>query len=70
MSNLLKYTIEHYRKEGVSTETFEKFFKDVHLPTALQLMTKYGFVKYSVVGPSHEVKRVRGREFQADNRRV
>jgi hypothetical protein len=49
MSKLIKYTVEHYRKEGVSEEAFEKFFSEVHLATTLPLMKKYGFVKYTVV---------------------
>ncbi|KIW00115.1 uncharacterized protein PV09_08297 [Verruconis gallopava] len=47
-SNLIKYRVEHFRKEGVSAEDFEKFFTEVHLAAALPLMRKYGFVKYAV----------------------
>lgn len=61
MSQLITYTVEHYRKEGVTPEAFEKFFQEVHLATTLPMMKKYGFVKYSVVRTASDVSRVRWR---------
>ncbi|KAI0178958.1 hypothetical protein GGR52DRAFT_569863 [Hypoxylon sp. FL1284] len=45
---LIKYTIEHYRKDGVSEEALQKWFREWHIPRALPLMNKYGITKYSV----------------------
>ncbi|KAH9992258.1 hypothetical protein F4779DRAFT_609322 [Xylariaceae sp. FL0662B] len=44
---LIKYTVEHYLKEGVSEEAFNKWFHEVHLHWALPLMKKHGVVHYA-----------------------
>ncbi|KAI6085820.1 hypothetical protein F4821DRAFT_239661 [Hypoxylon rubiginosum] len=44
----IKYTIEHYRKDGVSDEKLLSWFNGTHIPLALPLMDKYGITKYSV----------------------
>lgn len=49
MSKVIKYSVDHYRKEGVSEEAFEKFFQEQHLANALPLFKKYGIIKYCVV---------------------
>lgn len=48
----IKYTIEHYRKDGVSDEKLLSWFNGTHIPLALPLMDKYGITKYSVVSRS------------------
>lgn len=49
MTTLVKYTVSHFRKEGVTEAEFEKFFMETHVPTAVALFKKYGVVKYAVV---------------------
>ncbi|KAI0384268.1 hypothetical protein F5Y04DRAFT_249403 [Hypomontagnella monticulosa] len=44
----IKYSVEHYRKPGVSDEAFMKWFQAQHLPNALPLMKKHGITKYAV----------------------
>ena len=51
MTKLIKYTVEHFRAEGISEQEFEKFLMEVHIPTAIALFKKYGIVKYSIVRP-------------------
>ncbi|XXH05459.1 hypothetical protein Hte_011886 [Hypoxylon texense] len=46
---LIKYTIEHYRKDGVSEEALLRWFREWHIPRAVPLMNKYGITKYSVL---------------------
>ena len=46
---LMKYSMEHYRKEGVSEEAFMDWFFNVLLPKALPVMKKHNIVKYVVV---------------------
>ncbi|KAI1414070.1 hypothetical protein F5Y13DRAFT_159665 [Hypoxylon sp. FL1857] len=45
---IIKYTLEHYRKEGVSEEAFSKWFQEVHIPAGVPLMKKHGITKYAV----------------------
>lgn len=45
----LKYTVEHYRKEGVSEQAFLDWFYSVHIPQGVPLMKKHGVVGYAVV---------------------
>ncbi|KAI1387157.1 uncharacterized protein F4822DRAFT_405627 [Hypoxylon trugodes] len=44
---VFKYTLEHYRKEGVSEEAFVKWFREEHLPYGVPLMKKHGITKYA-----------------------
>lgn len=46
---IIKYTVEHYRKEGISEEAFEKWIKEYHIPRSVPLMKKHGIIKYAVV---------------------
>lgn len=48
----IKYSLEHYRKSGVSEEAFMKWFQEHHLTHAVPLMKKYGITKYAVVSYS------------------
>ncbi|KAI2622482.1 hypothetical protein GGR54DRAFT_598685 [Hypoxylon sp. NC1633] len=43
----IKYTVDHYRKEGVSEEALLKWFHEVHIPNAVPLMKKHGITKYA-----------------------
>ncbi|KAI1459959.1 hypothetical protein F4805DRAFT_472536 [Annulohypoxylon moriforme] len=45
---LIKYTAEHHRKEGVSPEAFLKWFQEEHLPNGLPILKKYGITRYAV----------------------
>ncbi|OTB05699.1 hypothetical protein M426DRAFT_260170 [Hypoxylon sp. CI-4A] len=45
---LIKYTLEHYRKEGVSEEGFLKWFQEVHIPHGVPVLKKHGITKYAV----------------------
>ncbi len=49
MAKLIKFTVDHFFREGVTEAEFEKFFMETHVPTALPLFKKYGIVKYTVV---------------------
>ncbi|KAL9622768.1 MAG: hypothetical protein Q9160_002886 [Pyrenula sp. 1 TL-2023] len=51
----LKYTVEHYRKEGVTEQAFLDWFRNVHIPAALPLMKKHGIVGYAVLAREPEV---------------
>lgn len=44
-----KYTVEHYRKDGVSEEAFMDWFTNVVLPKAVPVMKKHNILKYAVV---------------------
>jgi hypothetical protein len=46
---LFKYTVEHYRKPGVSEEAFLDWYHHKHLPLAVPLMKKHGISKFAVV---------------------
>lgn len=46
---LIKYTVAHYRKEGVSHEDFVKWMTHEHIPTAIPLFKKHNIRKYSLV---------------------
>ncbi|KAK6949358.1 hypothetical protein Daesc_009433 [Daldinia eschscholtzii] len=48
MSKLIKYTVEHYKKAGVSDADFVKWFNDVQVANGLPLIKKHGIVKYAV----------------------
>ncbi|RYP05748.1 hypothetical protein DL764_003606 [Monosporascus ibericus] len=39
-TRLIKYTVGHYRKEGVSEEAFRKWYHEEHLPMAIGLIKK------------------------------
>ncbi|KAH8816997.1 hypothetical protein F5884DRAFT_873860 [Xylogone sp. PMI_703] len=45
---LLKFTVQHYRKAGVSEDNFVKWMKEVHVPSAIKLIQKHNIVNYSV----------------------
>jgi hypothetical protein len=70
MTKLIKYTVEHFRKEGVTEEAFEKFFTEVHVPTALALFQKYGIMKYSVVCTQPSTKNSPAKDFRVQQRRL
>ncbi|KAI8959808.1 hypothetical protein F5Y11DRAFT_331861 [Daldinia sp. FL1419] len=48
MSGLIKYTVEHYKKAGVSDADFANWFKDVQVANGLPLLKKHGIVKYAI----------------------
>lgn len=52
MSGLIKYTVEHYKKAGVSDADFVKWFKEVQVANGLPLIKKHGIVKYAIVSLS------------------
>ena len=45
----IKYTMEHYRKDGVSEEAFMDWFTNVVLPKAVPVLKKHNILKYAVV---------------------
>ncbi|KAI1392919.1 uncharacterized protein F4822DRAFT_426120 [Hypoxylon trugodes] len=45
---IIKYSLEHFRKDGISEEAFLKWFQEYHLPYGVPLMKKHGVVKYAV----------------------
>ena len=45
----IKYTVEHYRKDGVSSEAFMDWFTNVVLPKAMPVMKKHNVLKVAVV---------------------
>ncbi|KAI1802870.1 hypothetical protein F4811DRAFT_527315 [Daldinia bambusicola] len=48
MSKLIKYTVEHYKKAGVSDAEFVQWFNDVQVANGIPLIKKHGIVKYAV----------------------
>ena len=56
----LKYTVEHFRKDGVSEQAFHDWFHRVHLPQALPLLKKHGILRYAVVSPATSVPAASG----------
>jgi hypothetical protein len=48
-SQPLKYTITHYRKQGVTHEEMMKYIVEEHLPLALPVLKKHGVISYSLV---------------------
>lgn len=47
---LLKFSVQHYRKASVSEDDFTKWIREVHVPSAVKLIQKHNIVNYSVVG--------------------
>lgn len=45
----IKFTMEHYRKEGVSEEAFMDWFTNVVMPKAVPVLKKHGVLKFAVV---------------------
>lgn len=50
-NRLMKFTLTHYRKAGITHEAFMKWIVEVHLPKALPLFKKHGIVGYALVSP-------------------
>ncbi|MCJ1327598.1 hypothetical protein MMC10_004269 [Thelotrema lepadinum] len=51
----IKYTVEHYRKDGVSSEAFMDWFTNVVLPKAMPVMKKHNVLKVAVHRTDHKV---------------
>ena len=45
----IKYTMEHYRKDGVSAEAFIDWFTNVIVPKSVPIMKKHNVVKFALV---------------------
>ena len=45
----IKYTVELYRKDGVSEEAFMHWFTDEFWPVVVPIMKKHNILKYAVV---------------------
>ena len=46
---LMKYTVGHYRKEGVTHEDFINWLTKEHLPLAIPIFKRHGIKKYTLV---------------------
>ena len=47
--DVIKYTVEHYRKDGVSAEALMDWFNNVVVPKAVPVLQKHNIVKFAVV---------------------
>lgn len=45
----LKFTLTHYRKEGITHDAFMKWLVEVHLPKAFPVLKKHGVTGYALV---------------------
>lgn len=50
---LMKYTVGHYRKEGVTPEDFINWLTKEHLPLAVPIFKRHGIKKYTLVSLFH-----------------
>ena len=46
----MKYTVEYYRKDGVSEKAFVDWFTNQFLPRAVPIMRKHNILQYATVG--------------------
>lgn len=46
---LLKFSVMHYKKEGVSDEAFKKWFEEEQIPQSITMFKKYNIARYSMV---------------------
>ncbi|KAI1479988.1 hypothetical protein F4774DRAFT_113049 [Daldinia eschscholtzii] len=47
-TQLVKITVQHWRKEGVSEEDFVKWCKEEQVPRYVGLVKKHGFVRWTM----------------------
>ncbi|KAI1455403.1 hypothetical protein F4805DRAFT_436086 [Annulohypoxylon moriforme] len=45
---LLKFSVMHYKKEGVSDEAFKKWFEEEQIPRSISIFKKYNIARYSM----------------------
>ncbi|KAI1401840.1 hypothetical protein F4819DRAFT_456887 [Hypoxylon fuscum] len=45
---LLKFSVMHYKKEGVSDEAFKKWFEEEQIPQSITMFKKYNIARYSM----------------------
>lgn len=50
---LMKYTVGHYHKEGVTHEDFINWLTKEHLPLAIPIFKRHGIKKYTLVSFFH-----------------
>ena len=58
----MKYTVEYYRKDGVSEKAFVDWFTNQFLPRAVPIMRKHNILQYAIEKPDVRV----GAAFQAE----
>lgn len=46
---LLKLSVQHYRKQGVSEEDFLRWIQQDHIPRAARIIQKHNVVRYAQV---------------------
>jgi len=51
----VKYTVEHYRKDGVSGEAFTRWFTQQFLPRAIPILKKHNILRHAVVSGRERV---------------
>ncbi|KAI1416804.1 hypothetical protein F5Y13DRAFT_153095 [Hypoxylon sp. FL1857] len=47
-TQLVKITVQHWRKEGVSEEDFVKWCKEEQVPRYIGLVKKHGFIRWTM----------------------